>query len=62
MDEKSTTCGYIEQEIKEVFIYMIDADRDGYLNIAYIEIIPILSQAIKELSAKVDKLESYFAS
>ena len=61
VDEKKNTCGYIAQDVKKLFPDMIDTDRDGYLNVAYIEIIPILSQAIKELAARIDHLESYFA-
>ena len=61
LDEKKVTCGYLAQDVQTILPDMIDRDHEGFMNVAYIEIIPILSQAIKELSARVDNLESYFA-
>jgi hypothetical protein len=61
IDEKTPTCGYIAQDVQQILPSLVDKDRQGYLSVAYIEIIPILSEAIKELTARVENLESYFA-
>ena len=50
--------GFIAQELEEVFPELVDVDKEGYLNIDYIGLIPIMVEAIKELQAKVETIEN----
>ena len=50
--------GVIAQEIKELELPGITKERDdGYLGVRYEKLVPLLIEAIKELSDKVDDLE-----
>lgn len=51
-----TSYGFIAQEIEEVLPDIVDDDKEGLKSISYGEIIPILSNAIKELDKKVNEL------
>lgn len=53
-----TSYGFIAQEIEEILPDIVDNDREGLKSISYGEIIPILSNAIKELDKKVNDLTS----
>jgi len=63
---KSNNCyGFIADEIQTVFPNLVldggvteDALPDNLLHIAYIELIPILTKAIQELSVRVAALEA----
>lgn len=50
--------GFVAQELKEVFPDLVEEDKDGYLNIDYIGLIPVLVEAIKELSARIETIEN----
>lgn len=50
--------GFIAQELKEIFPELVDQDNEGYLNIDYIGLIPVLVEAIKELQEKVETIEN----
>lgn len=49
--------GYIAQEVREIFPDLVSEDENGYLSVDYIGLIPLLVDAVKNLSAKVDVLE-----
>ncbi len=48
------TDGFIAQEIREVLPELVNEGSDGYLAVNYLGIIPVLTEAIKELKAEKD--------
>jgi hypothetical protein len=54
-DKKSI--GVIAQDVLNVLPEVINEDKDGYLSVAYGNIVALLIEGIKELSNKVDNLE-----
>jgi len=50
--------GLIAQEVQEVLPEVVSPSVEGYLGVAYGSIVPVLVEAIKELSNKVKYLES----
>ena len=50
--------GLIAQELQEVFPNLVYEKDNGYLAVNYVELVPVLMQAIKELNAKVAMLEA----
>ncbi len=50
--------GFIAQELREVFPELVDENEEGYLNIDYVGLIPVLVEAIKELEAKIIIIEN----
>ncbi|MDA7492346.1 tail fiber domain-containing protein [bacterium] len=54
--------GFIAQEVKEVVPEVIGEMHGGYYGLKYEKLTPILVEAIKELSAKVDALEKKLES
>lgn len=53
--------GLIAQDVRSVLPSVVSTDTDGFLNISYIELIPILIESIKELDTKMDKIVSMLA-
>lgn len=49
--------GLIAQEVQKIFPELV-YEREGNLSINYIEMIPLLIQAVQELSAEVEKLKA----
>jgi predicted extracellular nuclease len=49
--------GMIAQDVQKILPELVSEDDDGYLNISYIEVIPLLVESIKELSCRLDMLE-----
>jgi hypothetical protein len=49
--------GVIAQDVLEVLPEVVNEEKDGYLSVAYGNIVGVLIEAIKELSNKVDNLE-----
>lgn len=49
--------GVIAQEVQKVFPDIVKKDSDGYLTVDYIQLIPIMIEAIKELKLEVDQLK-----
>lgn len=49
--------GFIAQEVKNILNDLVKEDKDGYLNLSYNGIIPILVKSIQELSERVKNLE-----
>jgi hypothetical protein len=55
---KGNDVGVIAQEIEEILPQIVTNRDNGYKAVNYEKIIPLLIEAIKELSAKVKELES----
>jgi hypothetical protein len=55
---KGTDVGVIAQEIEIVLPQIVTSRDNGFKAVQYEKIIPLLIEAIKELSAKIDRLES----
>jgi len=55
---KGNDVGVIAQEIEEILPQIVTNRDNGYKAVQYEKIIPLLIEAIKELSAKVDRLEN----
>jgi hypothetical protein len=49
--------GVIAQEIKEVLPEVVIERDTGYLAVRYEKLVPLLIEAVKELSGKVDELQ-----
>ena len=54
----SVSYGLAADQLKEVYPELVYEDKDGNYSINYIEMVPLLVQSIKELSAKVEALEA----
>jgi len=50
--------GVIAQEIEKVYPDMVDEDVDGMKTVSYQQLIPVLIEAVKELSQEVNNLKS----
>ncbi len=50
--------GFIAQEIRKIIPEAVREGEQGYLAVNYQAVIPLLTEAIKELSAEVDELQS----
>lgn len=57
-EEKRTHYGVIAQEMKEIFPDLVSEDGAGYLSVNYIELIPLLIQAVKQQQVQIDELQS----
>ena len=49
--------GFLAQNVKEVFPQLVHTDKEGYMSVDYIGLIPILVQSINELQARISELE-----
>lgn len=49
--------GFLAQNVKEVFPQLVHTDKDGYMSVDYIGLIPILVESINELQARIAELE-----
>lgn len=49
--------GLIAQELQDICPELVNKGEDGYLEVNYVELIPVLISSIQELKAKVDILE-----
>ena len=59
--QDKTSLGFIAQEVQEIVPEIVTTgfgDKGDYLGIQYTELIPVLTKAIQELSAKISQLES----
>jgi hypothetical protein len=55
---KGNDVGVIAQEIEQILPQIVTNRDNGYKAVQYEKIIPLLIEAVKELSAKVDRLEN----
>ncbi len=53
--------GFVAQEVKEVFPSLVHEDANGLMSVDYIGFIPLLVDAVKGLSAKVEEQEEIIA-
>lgn len=49
--------GFIAQEIEKIFPELVHLDSNGLKTVNYIEVIPVLVEAIKEQNAKIESME-----
>lgn len=54
---KRTEYGFIAQELKVIFPEFVYESENGLLSIDYISVVPVLTQAIKELQTRIETLE-----
>lgn len=57
IDRERVHYGFIAQELQKLYPELVMEDEDGYLSINYVELIPLLVQAVQELSAEVNNLK-----
>jgi len=50
--------GVIAQEVQSVLPEVVMERESGYLAVDYVKLVPVLIQAVKELSARVKELEN----
>ena len=55
-DQKKRSIGFIAQELEKVFPELVGEDKDGYKQVNYANFVAILTNAVKELNAKVQGL------
>ena len=49
--------GVLFQEVQKEFPEMVIKGNDGYLRVDYIQLIPVMIEAIKELKQEIDQLK-----
>jgi hypothetical protein len=49
--------GVIAQELQEEFPEMVSKGSDGYLRVDYIQLIPVMIEAIRELKNEIDQIK-----
>ena len=50
--------GFLAQEVQKLFPELVEENSDGYLSLNYMELIPLLIQAVQDLSEEVEELKS----
>lgn len=58
IDFNKSHYGLIAQDVQKLFPDLVDESGDGYLSVNYIELIPLLIQAVQNLSAEVEELKN----
>lgn len=56
-EPEKTMIGFIAQDVKNYFPELVSEDKEGYLSVDYIGLIPVLVEALKEQQAEIDALE-----
>lgn len=49
--------GLIAQELRELYPELVEESQDGHLSVNYIELVPVLIQAIQELEQELDEIK-----
>ena len=57
-DAKERHFGVSAQELQDLFPELVKEGQDGYLGVNYVELVPILIQAIQELKTEVEELRN----
>lgn len=57
-DAKERHFGVSAQELQDLFPELVKEGQDGYLRVNYVELVPILIQAIQELKGEVEELRN----
>lgn len=61
-DEARTSYGLVAQEVEQVIPDLVESDsRNGYKTVAYMELIPFIIEAIKDLDHKLDHVTRLLA-
>lgn len=56
-DFDRTHYGFLAQDVQKLFPELVHEDGTGYLGVDYMELIPLLVQAVQELSAEITELK-----
>ena len=56
-DKSERNVGVLAQQVQKVLPEVVSEDNNGYLNVDYGGIVPLLLEAIKELEARITELE-----
>lgn len=56
--DKKLQYGFIAQEVEKIFPELVTTDSEGFKSLNYIGIVPVLTEAVKELKAENDELKS----
>ncbi len=51
--------GFVAQDLKKTFPDLVHEDEDGYLAVNYIGLIPVLTEAVKDLEIKLNAIDQY---
>jgi len=54
--KEKTRLGFIAQDLKAIFPELVDEDKDGYMYVDYVGLIPVLVESVKEQQAQIDEL------
>jgi hypothetical protein len=57
-----TRYGFSAQDVQKIFPELVTEDKDGYLSLDYIGLIPVLVEALKEQQLKIEVLEAKVAA
>lgn len=55
--DKTHSIGVIAQELEKVLPELVRTGEDGFKSVSYIQLVPVLIEAVKEQDKKIDKLE-----
>lgn len=56
-EKASTHYGLVAKELQDAYPELVKEGQDGYLNINYIELVPLLIQSIQELKSELDEVK-----
>ncbi|MBQ3658490.1 MAG: tail fiber domain-containing protein [Bacteroidales bacterium] len=56
--DKKLQYGFIAQEVEKVFPELVTTDSEGFKSLNYIGIVPVLTEAVKELKKENDELKN----
>ena len=56
IDYNRSQYGFIAQDVQQLFPELVHEDGEGYLSVNYVELIPLLVQAVQGLSKEVSEL------
>jgi len=54
--KEKTRLGFIAQDLKAIFPELVEEDKDGYMYVDYIGLIPVLVESVKEQQQQIDEL------
>lgn len=46
--------GFVAQDLREIFPELVDEDKNGYLSVDYIGLIPVIVESMKEMQSTID--------
>ena len=54
--KEKTRLGFIAQDLKKFFPELVEEDKDGYMYVDYVGLIPVLVESVKEQQTQIDEL------